>query len=249
MPIRSSYAPGTPCWVDLASPDTDQSAEFYAGLFGWQAKVGEHDDTGGYSMFTLHGHRVAGLGPLPEPTMPATWTVYIDVADVEATTARVIAHGGEVMREPFEVLDVGKMAVARDPTGAVVALWQPLADHGAELVNEAGAFAWNELATDDLTHAIRFYCDVFGWTVPDDHEPSHAVFSLDGAAVCGAHTATPSEARGWIVWFGTADCETASRVVVDLGGSVVSGPSAMGAGRGATVDDVHGARFGIASFA
>ena len=32
------YAPGTPCWVDVTSPDLDRTTDFYGGLFGWQAE-------------------------------------------------------------------------------------------------------------------------------------------------------------------------------------------------------------------
>ena len=35
MSERTSYAPGTPCWVELGSPDLDASIEFYGALFGW----------------------------------------------------------------------------------------------------------------------------------------------------------------------------------------------------------------------
>jgi uncharacterized protein len=35
MSERTSYEPGVPSWVDLASPDTDAAAAFYGGLFGW----------------------------------------------------------------------------------------------------------------------------------------------------------------------------------------------------------------------
>jgi uncharacterized protein len=39
----TSYAPGTPCWVDLACKDIDASAAFYEGLLGWSA--GEMPDS------------------------------------------------------------------------------------------------------------------------------------------------------------------------------------------------------------
>ena len=37
MPTVTSYAPGTPSWVDLASPDLAASTAFYSTLFGWDA--------------------------------------------------------------------------------------------------------------------------------------------------------------------------------------------------------------------
>jgi predicted enzyme related to lactoylglutathione lyase len=36
MPDRDSYAPGTPSWVDIGSPDLDKTHAFYTGLFGWE---------------------------------------------------------------------------------------------------------------------------------------------------------------------------------------------------------------------
>ena len=31
------YAPGTPSWVELSSPDPDASAAFYRDVLGWSA--------------------------------------------------------------------------------------------------------------------------------------------------------------------------------------------------------------------
>ena len=39
MPEFTSYAHGTPCWVDVTSPELDKSIEFYKGLFGWEAEA------------------------------------------------------------------------------------------------------------------------------------------------------------------------------------------------------------------
>ncbi len=49
MPERTSYEPGTPCWIDLATPDQDAAAEFYGALFGWKVEEDENaEETGGY---------------------------------------------------------------------------------------------------------------------------------------------------------------------------------------------------------
>jgi predicted enzyme related to lactoylglutathione lyase len=37
MSERTSYTPSTPCWIDLSTPDIEAAAEFYGGLFGWEA--------------------------------------------------------------------------------------------------------------------------------------------------------------------------------------------------------------------
>ena len=84
---------------------------------------------------------------------PPAWTTYISVEDADASIAKVKAAGGMVFVEPMDVLDVGRMAVFADPTGAAAAVWQPRRHIGAGLVNEPGALAWNELSTRDTDAA------------------------------------------------------------------------------------------------
>ena len=89
---------------------------------------------------------------------PPHWTSYISVEDADATAARAGELGGAaVFREPFDVLDAGRVAAIRDPTGAIVSLWQPRSRIGATLVNDVGALCWNELSTPDPEAAAKFY--------------------------------------------------------------------------------------------
>ncbi|TLZ31474.1 MAG: VOC family protein, partial [Gammaproteobacteria bacterium] len=50
MPEVKEYAPGTPSWVDLGSPDLEASKRFYRALFGWNAETGDDPATGGYTV-------------------------------------------------------------------------------------------------------------------------------------------------------------------------------------------------------
>ena len=36
MAERTSYAPGSPSWVDLTVPDLEAALTFYGGLLGWE---------------------------------------------------------------------------------------------------------------------------------------------------------------------------------------------------------------------
>ncbi len=55
MPEFTSYASGTPCWIDITSPELDRSVSFYSDLFGWQADQDPRPEAGGYTMFSKHG--------------------------------------------------------------------------------------------------------------------------------------------------------------------------------------------------
>jgi uncharacterized protein len=246
MGERTSYAPGTPSWVDLGSPDTAAAATFYGGLFGWAAEIDPRPDAGGYGMFTLGGKQVAGLGPQMNPEMPPFWTVYVTVADADATLQAVTANGGTIVMGPMDVFDAGRMGVIQDPMGSFISIWQPLGTIGAQVVNEPGSFAWNELATTDIAAANRFYGAVFGWGLhADGSGEQSSLYTVGGEMVCGAHAAGEGEFPAWSVWFASADCDASVATAVELGGSVIMPPNDMEFGRGAVVADPQGAVFGI----
>src|SRR4051794_30664429 len=159
------YPPGTPCWLDLNSPDMDASRAFYGELFGWSSELtpGPVDEVGGHRMFRLDGAAVGGLGPAMAGA-PAAWTTYVAVENAASTRKRVEQAGGSTIMEPFPITDAGTMALFKDGAdGAIFAVWQPGEHHGAELVNAVGALTMNELGTRDLEGAGRFYGAVFGW--------------------------------------------------------------------------------------
>ncbi len=56
--------------------------------------------------------------------MPPNWSIYIAVENADASTKRASELGGKVCMQPFDVFDIGRMAVVQDPTGATFCLWQ-----------------------------------------------------------------------------------------------------------------------------
>ncbi|HUQ62263.1 MAG TPA: VOC family protein [Acidimicrobiales bacterium] len=248
MGERTEYPPGTPSWVDLGSPNAEEAAAFYGGLFGWTAAMDPRPEAGGYGMFTLQGKNVAGLGPQMNPDHPPFWNVYVTVDDAAETLAKASAAGGEAVMGPMPVFDAGTMGIIKDSAGSFVSIWQPGAHIGADLVNEPGTFGWNELASRDLAAARDFYSAVFGWGISEEaSSDTAAIFTVDGRVVCGAHTAGEHEFPAWSVWFGADDCDASVAKATELGGKVLMPPNDMDFGRGAVVADPHGAAFGLAS--
>jgi len=253
MSERSSYAPGTPSWVDLSTPDLDAAVEFYGGLFGWDIIEPENaEQTGGYRQALLRGVPVAGLMPLMQEGQPAAWSSYVSVADADVATTHVREGGGTVIVEPMDVLDLGRMAVFLDPTGAAFGVWQPGTFHGAGLVDEPGALAWNELETRDPGAAKDFYRAVFGWTF-EDHEMrgmgTYTEWKLGGASIGGMANISgrvPDEVPAhWMVYFAVADADASLEQVRELGGEVRFGPVDIPAGRFGMVADPWGAAFAV----
>jgi len=254
MPVRSSYAQGTPNWVDLQTTDQPASKAFYAGLFGWtfdDQPMSEASDAPVYSMAMLGDQAVAAIAPqspdLAAAGAPPVWNTYIAVDSVDDAVAKVGAAGGQVAMEPFDVMDAGRMAVALDPSGAPVALWQADQHIGATLVNEPGTLTWNELITTD-PEAARFYEQVLGLTTStmDMGSGAYTLFETGGQQVGGA---TEPQMAGvpnhWHVYFAVADTDAAAARAAELGGSVVVQPFDTPAGRIALLTDPQGAAFSV----
>lgn len=160
MATRESYRPGTPSWVDIASPDTAAAAAFYGALLGWTAEFDERPEAGGYGMFFHDGLVAAGIGSQHAPG-PPYWTVYVTTTSADDTAVAALAACGTVIVEPMDVLDAGRMVVLQDPLGTFVSAWEPDQHVGSQYVNGPGGFGWNELATTDLAASTAFYSSVF----------------------------------------------------------------------------------------
>jgi predicted enzyme related to lactoylglutathione lyase len=248
MTEMTVYAPGTPCWVELSSPDLDASIEFYGALFGWDVPESENaEQTGGYRLASLGGSPAAGMMPQMQEGQPVAWTTYVSVEDAEATAAAVTDAGGTVMAEPMEVMDLGKMAVFADPTGAVFGVWQPGTFAGAGVIREPGAVAWNELTTRDLGTAKSFYGEVFGWDFEEKEfdRGAYTIISLGGDGFGGITDRSPEGMPPhWLVYFAVEDADATVSTATERGGEVVVGPFDIDeVGRIAVIKDPWGAIF------
>ena len=246
MPEMTGYQSGVPSWVDLVTTDLDAAVGFYGELFGWTgADTGP--ESGHYTLMSKDGLLVAAIAPAPHGG-PPYWTTYVDVDDADETARRVEAAGGKLVAGPMDVMGAGRMAVFSDITGAVAAAWQA-GDHiGAQLVNEPGAFVWNELNTSDLDRSKAFYGDVFGWTWGGDD--NYAEARVEGRSVAGVmprpETMPAEVPDNWLVYFATSDLDRDSSGLGGMGATVAVGPMVIeGTGRFAVVIDPQGAVFGL----
>ena len=250
MGERTRYPPGTFCWVDLATTDVEGAKAFYHRLLRWEAEDHDAGDAGTYTTFLLDGREAAGAFPQrPEQRergWPPAWMSHVTVADVEATAARVAGLGGGVEAGPFDILEAGRMAVIADPTGGALALWEPRRHHGAAVVNEPGALAWNDLLTRDPAAAARFYSELLDWEIAPI--PGHPYWTIaNGGRRNGGLMEQPPPLReagvaaAWNAYFGVEDLDAALATASDAGGAVALGPVNVPSGRFAAVRDPQGA--------
>jgi predicted enzyme related to lactoylglutathione lyase len=117
---------GALSWNEQFSRDFAASKSFYQDVFGY----GYQDMSGDgftYAMLMVDGHEVGGIGEYPAGTpgqMPAAWSVYFQVSDVDAGAAKVTELGGRIV-QPLRDSPYGRIAVVADNHGAVFSLVTP----------------------------------------------------------------------------------------------------------------------------
>lgn len=255
MPEVSTHAPGAFCWIDLGTSDAAGAKKFYADLLGWEFEDSPMSEGGVYTMIRLNGKDVGGLYELSDEMksqgIPPNWLSYISVENCDETTNKAESAGAEIKMGPMDVMDVGRMSVIQDPTGAVFAVWQAKRHNGCAVLNEPGAVCWNELATGDVGAAKGFYTDVFGYTMADQHmgPMSYTFLMMGEARQGGVMKITPEMGPvppHWMIYFSVADCE-ATVGKATAGGANVLVPSmdVPGVGRMAVLQDPQGAAFSV----
>jgi predicted enzyme related to lactoylglutathione lyase len=255
MPEINKYKPGTFCWPELATSDTKAAKKFYTEIFGWNTEDGEIAPGMVYTMATLNGKSIGALyaltGEMKGMNIPPHWLQYVSVDNADATTAKAKTLGGAVLREPMDVMDIGRMAVLRDPTGATFAVWQPKTAIGAGLVNEHGAITWNELLTNNVDRAGKFYTDLFGWG-SDTQDMGHMMYTtfINGERPAAGMMAITKEMgevpSNWMQYFAVDACDKAAATIKHLGGGILAGPQDIPEiGRFAVAHDPQGAAFAV----
>ena len=247
MGERTEHPPGTFSWTDLATSDPDGAKAFYTALLGWETD--DHPNPGGgvYTFLRKDGLEVAALhGHLPEGA-PPNWTSYVTVDDADAVAQQAGELGATTLAGPFDVGRAGRMAVLRDPQGAVFAVWQPGQSIGARLVNDPGALCMNQLNVADREVARGFYEGLFGWRFEQVSEepPFWSVYNGDRHNASMADLPPGNAPSHWLVYFTAADLDAAAARIAELGGEVVVPPTVVPVGRFAVAHDPQGAHFAL----
>jgi len=241
-------------WVDLATPDIEESVSFYAQLFDWEVDAAT-SAMGMYYVGKVGGADAAGMmqrGADVPATVPAMWSIYIRVESADTAVARARLLGATLLQQPFDIPGGARIAVLEDPAGAafVVVSGSP----GLELArNVPGSVIGCELLTRDLDAALHFYSEMFGWKADVDLESGYVTFRHDGNEVAGMMAMPaeiPAEAPShWLPYFAVSDCEAACAAVQGLGGTLAMPLRAMSVEdadiKMAVAEDPTGAVFGM----
>jgi predicted enzyme related to lactoylglutathione lyase len=114
-------APGSLGWVELLTRAPERAREFYPTVFGWSVNASDR-----YTQWGIDGADFGGMVTMDDkfpPEVPPHWLPYFAVEDVDATAGEAASAGGDMLMEPTSVPDGPRIAVLRDPQGAVFGVY------------------------------------------------------------------------------------------------------------------------------
>jgi len=227
MPIVEKHAPGDFCWIELATTDQAAAKKFYSELFGWTINDLPMGPNEFYTTFKLEGRDVGAAYTLRaeqrERGVPPHWNLYVAVESADTAAARAMELGAKVLAPPFDVFDVGRMAVLQDSTGAVFSVWQAKRQSGFGVKGVPGAFCVADLSTPDQDAASRFYQQLFGWRVgKEDENPAHNYYHLFNhnefiGGILPPAFRDPAAPPYWQIYLQISDCDAIAAKAKNLG--------------------------------
>ena len=115
--------PGKFCWNELVATNEAVAKKFYVGLFGWKTEAFGRGMA--YTLFKNGKDSAGGMMKCPQAGLPSHWLPYVIVADTDKSIAKTKKLGGKVVAGPFDVPEVGRIAVLVDPQGAAIGILAP----------------------------------------------------------------------------------------------------------------------------
>lgn len=116
-------------WNERLTRDVESIKRFYQETIGWTYDAMQTPDGAAYWVAHMNGHPVAGFFSLNAPHfdgVPEIWMSHLAVDDVDARVARAEKAGAKLVRPIFDVPDVGRIAMLKEPGGAGIGWITPV---------------------------------------------------------------------------------------------------------------------------
>ncbi|MGE0564842.1 MAG: VOC family protein [Pseudolabrys sp.] len=114
-------------WNELNTHDVEASKAFLGKTLGWTFEAMPMPDFT-YWIVKNGDERIGGMFEFHDiacKDVPEHWLTYVAVDDVDARCHKATASGATMLREPFDVPGVGRIAILQQPGGAAVAWMTP----------------------------------------------------------------------------------------------------------------------------
>jgi len=110
--------------AELNTTDVEKARAFYGKLFDWKLEDIPMDEGMIYTTIGVGEGTGGGMMKQMMPGAPSAWMPYVGVADIHDATKKAKSLGATILTDVTEVMEMGWLSIFKDPTGAVIGLWQ-----------------------------------------------------------------------------------------------------------------------------
>ncbi len=215
---------------DLMCTDVPAATRFYSELFDW--KTTEVKAMGMTIVrLSVEEQVLGGIIPFDKSLgHPSHWVPYVYVASVDDCCKRVRELGGQVCMGATDI-PPGTFAMINDPQKAIFSPFTPKGDAPAEPTGPPGAgnFCWDELLTNDVESAARFYTALFDWGSQEwDMGPAgkYTLFMRDQSPIAGMLKIPDGAPQppAWVSYVAVDDADATTARAQELGSTIAVPP-------------------------
>ena len=248
-------------WYELMTTDPSGAKAFYDAVVGWNIEENSSAPNGYRAIGRSDGKMAGGLLPLNDEMQQhgarPGWLAYVSVADVDATVASVERAGGKSLMAPFDIPDIGRVALISDPQGSPIYVMKPIPPaNDPNAVSDVFSpsaeqrVGWNELQTNDVENARSFYREQFGWASDEfldmGEMGKYRFFDHQGTRVGALFDAANGQPPHWRFYIRVRSVSKAKATAEAKGGTIHMGPHQVPTGDWIIVgSDPQGAEFAL----
>jgi predicted enzyme related to lactoylglutathione lyase len=112
----------TVCHLEIFASDVERARAFYEQVFGWRFEAWGPPDfymirTGTDAEPGIHGSLSKRVEPVGEGHREIGWECTISVDDLAAIQAAIVANGGKIVFDEYEIVGVGRLIRFEDTEG------------------------------------------------------------------------------------------------------------------------------------
>jgi len=239
-------------WHDLLTDDVSSVKSFYGGLFGWKFDNGG-DPEAIYTTILFNGNPIGGIIHLEnkegEINYSSQWMEYISVEDVDAVFQEVKKQNCKVYREPFDIMNRGRIAIFADTRGALIAIVNSSSGDPEDVEVEYNNWFWDELWTDDMDNSVDFYKSLFGYTTEEyktRSDDDYVILRTKERRRAGVLKIPFEDVKpNWLPFVAVKNVKKVENKVKELGGEILVASEGIIGNEAAILADPSGAVFTI----
>jgi uncharacterized protein len=239
-------------WFDLFTSDLQTTQRFYEALFGWSF---QETPSGENQVLTIRreGVPIANAVSVDRTKIkdPASrWLSYMSVADVDQTVLRIEINQGSIYMPPKDLPDRGRVAVVKDPEGALFAVLTASGGDPPDPAFDLNDFLGSELWARHLESAVKFYQALVAYEiemVDVGSEKDYHLLVRDDQPRAGVVQIPWDDVKpNWVPYIAVDDVAAVAARVEPLGGRLLIAPNPeIREGNAAIIADPSGAVFAI----